>query len=189
MDDQPRHAPDEPPVLASLVGRVRPYTPGLVLGASSRFDSSRVYSVPVQFSLGAVLVLTTGLALFFATTRAMNVQPWMDIVVAPLIFIVGGAQWLCNRVGRPDQVRVASALAGGGWFFVLSLAVGIQDGSFVATLGLPVCTVIPGLIAGYLAGGVVAGIFLSGDLFDHWLAVRAAEKQRIRRSGSASPLG
>ncbi len=168
MNERP-HLELEGPVLATLVA---PFPPWLTVKDPTRFDRERLYSVPVQFSLGAVLVFTTGMALFFATTRALDAQPWLDVLVAPLIFIVGAAQWFCNRVGYGAQVRIASAAAGAVWFFLLTVIFYLVAGNPLAALVGSPFAAIPGLGAGYLAGGLVAGIFLTGDLIDHQLMRR-----------------
>lgn len=158
----------EPYVLATLVVDGSAAAPQAERPIAAGYDPRKTYSVPTQFSLGAILVFTTGFALLFAFSRAIDAQPFLELAVAPLLFFVACAQWLCNRIRRGDLVRIASTLSGAVWLLVsttIAMMFETRPQYEVATLA---CLLIPSLMAGYAAGGVVASVFLFGALVDHW---------------------
>lgn len=139
------------------------------------YDPRKTYSVPTQFSLGAILVFTTGFALLFAFSRAMHTQPWLEIVVVPLLFSAACVQWWCNRTQHGRWVRIASALTGAAWLLVYTAIVGIFDPMPYRFVALA-CMLIPSLGAGYVAGAIVGSVFLFGALIDHWWIRRRGKR-------------
>lgn len=136
------------------------------------FDTERTYSVPVQFSLGSIIAFTTLFAVLFAASRWLDLQPWLESAVVPLLFLAAGAQWWCNRRGRGDAVRSASVWIGGVWLALYSLVALTIGGDLSWGMSALPFLALCGMLFGYLAGGVVAGVYLFGGLIDHYLSLR-----------------
>ncbi len=126
-----------------------------------------VASVPRRFGAGVLLVLMTVFAILFAAMRTFDARPEVFVIVAVLFLAVTLAQIVLFRGKQP---RKASFVAGGVVFpleiLVLMLLVmprwlqkdGPETVFLIFFFGL-VLSVPGGVLFGYLAGCVMAGVF------------------------------
>ena len=123
-----------------------------------------VASVPRRFGVGVLMILMTAFAVLFATMRTFGAPPEIFLVVAGLFLAVTLAQILLFQGKKPRQ---ASMLAGGVVFPLECVAVAAWESrnarnggdAFVAIVGSVFCTVPGGVLFGYLAGCIMAGVF------------------------------
>lgn len=114
------------------------------------------------------MVITTMYAVLFATLRANGVRPTAFAVIALFFTAVGLGQMLLFRGRRP---RRASILVGAcanplliiGGAIVDSFTRGQPIDHFSAVFGGLLCGLPSGALFGYLAGGLIAGVFLLID--------------------------
>jgi hypothetical protein len=132
---------------------------------------SDVASVPRRFGVGVLMILMTAFAVLFAGMQTFGARPEVFIIVAVLFLAVTLGQILLFQGKKP---RRASLLAGGVVFplEVLGLALyalgqsreGIDLNGLVTILGFTIpgliCTIPAGTLFGYLAGCVMASVFL-----------------------------
>lgn len=135
----------------------------------------KTYSVPRRYDLATLFTVSLAYALLFGAMRLMSAPPTLVALVALFVTVVGLAQALVLKGNWP---RLASILA--GYLFCLTAGViGVVRSWSVASV-VETCfyALCPGVIAGYLAGLAVAGVFLVADL------VRKALR-RLRHRGRA----
>ncbi len=127
--------------------------------------------VPRRFGVGVMLVITTMYALLFALLKGLHFSPLVFVTVALFFTLVGLAQAVLFKGRNP---RRASTLAGVVLCTLLMLAGGIVDfrvgggrprtwqDRLVAIIFDPTAYVLSGFgaLPGYLAGGLIAGVFL-----------------------------
>lgn len=127
------------------------------------------YGAPRVFDIFTIFAVTLAFALLFTCLKFL--QPALGMELAPTVVsfsvfvtLVGVAQMLLWHGKKP---RPASLVAGPIIWFVIGTAnVLIYSG----VRGLPmafgiVCSMPVGVFAGYLAGALVAGVFLLADRF------------------------
>ena len=124
-----------------------------------------VAGVPWRFGAGTLLVLVTVFAVLFATMRTLGVAPAAFAAVAVLFLGVTLAQVLLFQGKKP---RAASLLAGAVIFPLEMLALAAwfsQEGISIRFEGLGAlyCGVAGGAFLGYVAGGVMAGVFFVAE--------------------------
>lgn len=138
--------------------------------------------VPRRFPVGTMLVLVAVFAVLLSALRTAQAYPEVIVLVTAFVLCVGVGQVVLFRGQRP---REASALAGGIAWFGLGMAYAVflkgsgQWGASPSTavvcaiLGAPLC----GVPAGYLVGGVLAGVFLIGQRIrtGQWNETRSVE--------------
>lgn len=129
------------------------------------------YGVPRRFGLGTLFVVTTAFAVLLASLRAAGVSRVPVALIVAYVSFVGLGQLLLFRGTKP---RAASCIAGSIAAVVLAVVAHGVDVSrnrdewrFVPAEYL--CWAISGVFLGYLAGGVVAGVFLVLDLVEERL--------------------
>jgi len=135
--------------------------------------------VPRRFGMGVLLVITAMYAVLFGVMRGIGANPITFVLVTLFFTAVGTGQMLLFR-GR--QPRWASMVAGAaacpllylGGIIYYRLAFGLRTSPDIC--GGFTCGVIAGAIYGYLAGVLIAGVFLIAD----WLAGRARHDRRRR---------
>ena len=144
---------------------VRPET----MGPCAPRPRAHEAGVPRRFGVGTLLLITTLYALLFALLRALNAEPLAFFLIALFFTLVGLGQMLLFHGQRP---RRASILVGACFpaavfipVWLARIALGatyarfpmsrLLEGLFWETLGGAVC--------GYLAGMLIAAVFL---LFD-----------------------
>ena len=123
--------------------------------------SDRTYTIPNRFGLRAVLLVIAIFAIVFAVTKAVEAELRVVAPVLSFIVLVCLAQMLFG--GLP---RVASAIVGGLVFPISAYINPMFDGhnrlqslSWLDLFWFITC----GLLAGYLGGVLLAGIFLVAD--------------------------
>ena len=123
------------------------------------------FGVPRRFGIGTLLVVTAAYGALLAMLRAMDWHRGTIAAFLGFISLVGLSQMLLFRARQP---RKASIVAGAvcfpiaQLFFFLPFAVRDWDHAGTELLLLLYSTLF-GAAAGYLAGGVVAGVFLIMD--------------------------
>jgi RimJ/RimL family protein N-acetyltransferase len=126
-----------------------------------------VASVPRRFGVGVLMILITAFAVLFAAMRCFDVPPERFFVVSVLFFGVTLAQILLFEGKKPRQ---ASLWAGGVLFPLEILAICLYyapsnsagPGFIVAMV---ICASVFGMPFGYLAGCVMASVFLLLEKF------------------------
>jgi hypothetical protein len=120
--------------------------------------------VPRRFGVGTLLIITTAYAVLFAVMRALEFPPAAFVLVSLFFTAVGLGQMLLFK-GR--QPRKASVIVGACLYPPLFLGTIILESGaghryhLPPDLGIGVCCSIPsGAMAGYLAGILIAGVFL-----------------------------
>jgi hypothetical protein len=121
--------------------------------------------VPRQFGIGILLVITTMFAVLFAIMQMLKLPPLAFAGIAVFFGAVGLGQMLLFKGKRP---RRASVIVGACFlpclvfgsivFEMLSLG-GVGPDLSIA-LFCPVFWIPVGALLGYLAGGLIAGVFL-----------------------------
>ena len=121
-----------------------------------------VASVPRRFGVGVLLILMTAFAVLFSAMQTVGVRAGGFILVAGLFLGVTLGQILLFQGKKP---REASLGAGGVTFplevLVLCLCKGLLDRR-CAEFGMSMvcCAAVAGAPLGYLAGCLMAGMFL-----------------------------
>jgi hypothetical protein len=142
-----------------------------ILRDCARSARPLVYSAPRRFDLATIFVVTTAFALLFAGISALQLPPYLNLIVAAYIAIVGVSQAFLFRGLRP---RTSSLLVGiatywtftVGYFYLLNSR--IYPTSMLGTMlasGL-----MTGAVLGYVAGALVGGVFLIANFLRNRLS-------------------
>ncbi len=135
-------------------------------------DAVPATGVPRRFSMAALFVVMTFFAVLFALMDSLGTIPEVFAVIAVLVAGVGVGQTLLFGGKNP---RAASICAGAcllplevlawiSYYFVSSPAATFSYENAVGTfMGMVFCVPLGGFL-GYLAGGLVGGLFLVLDL-------------------------
>ena len=137
----------------------------------------RDYGVPRTFDLATLFAMSMGYALLFGAMRSLEFPQSTCILVAAFITWVGIAQAVLfgGKLPRESSIvaGVAFFVAYGGVRFILTVA---QLDNYRPThLIISIISSIFGVIPGYLAGVLVAGVFLVAD------RIRAAQRRWFQR--------
>lgn len=133
-----------------------------------RVLTSEGYGAPRVFDLFTLLAVTLAFALLFGSLQLlkpmlMGGEELLSIVIG--VFVTGIAIFQMLLWGG-KQPRAASLVAGPLLWFLISVVYGIVEskGEFSwLHLLMPLCSSVMGLLAGYLGGALVAGVFLIAD--------------------------
>jgi len=127
---------------------------------------------PRRFGIGTLFVVTAVFAVVFALLRAMGTSPTVYLVVASFFATIALGQVLLFEGRHP---RAASIIAGMAFLPSAYLCVAGQTayttGDFPETeilLNAVGTLMLCGLLAGYLGGGLLAGVFLVLDRVKGW---------------------
>lgn len=127
------------------------------------------FGVPSRFGIGTLLVVTTAYGVFLSVLLALNADRRAVVWILIFLSLVGAGQMLLFGSRRP---RRASLVAGAIALPILALASSlVHGGDAPPAIGL-ICAMMWGAPAGYLAGGIVAGVFLVMDAVDNALKRR-----------------
>ena len=136
------------------------------VGGGSR---RREAGVPRQFGIGILMVMVTMYAVLFAVMRALRFPPTLFFIVALFFTVVGLGQMFLYKGQRP---RRASAMVG-IWFMwclagITLIIEGVKSGFSLAysgqlVLGFAFLGFLYGAICGYVAGLLIAGVFVLID--------------------------
>jgi hypothetical protein len=133
------------------------------------------FGVPRRFGVGTILVITAAFAGLLALLRLLAAPPLQVGFWIVFITLVGLGQAVLYR-GR--QPRLASIVSGAVCLPALIVVAMLRDRAQGNSYDNPFefCTLIGGVLAGtacgYLAGGIVAGVFLVMDAVEKFLAKR-----------------
>ncbi|HEX7446325.1 MAG TPA: hypothetical protein VF306_02200 [Pirellulales bacterium] len=127
------------------------------------------YGVPRRFGIGTMLIVTAAYGMLLAILRLAGWPPGATAWILAFISLVGMGQMFLFGARRPREASVVTGAVGLPLaMFAFAPYFGYVDPrAWLCTL---VCAVPMGAVAGYLAGGVVAGVFLVMDAVDQWLA-------------------
>jgi hypothetical protein len=160
------HRLADPEMLSKMLDTVKK----VGVGDSDIGDSSlrQEAGVPRRFGLGILMVITTMCAVLFTVLRVSRVPPAGFLVIVVFFVAIGLGQFLLFKGQRP---RRASVIVGACLYPLLflgmcayeCLAAGaplffVKDACGIILFGSGV-----GAILGYLAGGLIAGVFLVID--------------------------
>ena len=130
-----------------------------------------VFSVPRRFDLAAVLVAMSAFAILFAGLLLLDASPAVLALLGGFLAIVAAAQWIGSKWNRP---RTASIIAGVLVYWVVHIA-----GAYFSPpprMGWPQAVAVmlfsgtlSGIIAAYLGGALVGGVFLVSHYLREWL--------------------
>ncbi|HEX5444946.1 MAG TPA: hypothetical protein VFW87_14005 [Pirellulales bacterium] len=144
------------------------------------FRHHEPYGVPRRFGVGTMLIVTTAYGMLLAVLRLAGWPPGATAWILAFISLVGLGQMLLFGAKRPREASVVTGAIGLPLaMFAFAMSFGFDDPhTWLAGL---VCAVPFGAAAGYLAGGVVAGVFLVMDAVEQKLAIlfpRSAERNK-----------
>lgn len=126
----------------------------------SDVQNPEVYSVPRRYDLATLFVVSSVFAVLFGGLRFLRFPPTAALSIGSFIVLIGIAQAILFRGARP---RMASVLAGGLWFLVLSVWFLVRIGFSFSLLAASSFFVIFGGGIGYLTGALIGGVFLVAD--------------------------
>lgn len=153
--------------------------------------STDTYAVSERFGLGLMLLATVYVAGFFTGLRLLGATDGLAVFFAMLLAWVAIVQAWWGKWGRP---RAASYTAGAVYFVAFSIWFGLVDGDgnggfgWVATFvlfGLPSAAM--GAVCGYVAGAIVASLFLVYDYLSESFGATRKEREALERAIDSAP--
>jgi hypothetical protein len=144
-----------PPVMATVVDEPAPWAPG-----------RPQVGVPRRFGIGTLMILTTAFAVMFSLMKVLGTLPEVFSCVSIFVAGVAACQVLMFQGKNPRKASFVGGYIVGG---VLAVGFAIFWGVYwreadqffrALIVGLPLAALLGGPF-GYLAGCVVAGIFLA----------------------------
>lgn len=122
-----------------------------------------IYSVPRRFDLATIFVVTAAYSILLGGLSALDATPIIKTVIAVFVTVVAVAQAALAKVVHPRGTSIiAGAVATSVIMWILMLGL---RGHFVFSFLFATIVGVPfGALFGYLAGAVVAGVFLVADL-------------------------
>lgn len=127
---------------------------------ASRPDEA-LYSVPRRYDLASMFAISVAYAMLFAIMRAFSAPPSISLLTGVFLAVVGAAQAVMFEGNSP---REASIISGGVAGFTAVIVFAVLEGVRLP-IAFPqaVCSIAWGPLAGYLAGTIVGGIWLTAD--------------------------
>jgi hypothetical protein len=132
-----------------------------------------VYCVRRRFTLGNLLAFTFVFAALFGLLRFTNAWSPLYVISGIFFFAVAAAQMFVPKA--PRMASMAIGATAGLVFAITMLAVDpmrTQLFFIIIVLSVSAVFLLLGALAGYVAGGVLAGVFLVGDAVDRLFAPR-----------------
>jgi O-antigen/teichoic acid export membrane protein len=145
---------------------------------SNEAAGPKTYSVPQRFGLGTILLGTTFFAVFFAGMKQLDAPVAFIALSASFLACVAFAQMIFQRAPR-----IASAAIGSAFCLALTafqftrLAVGLEPAAFAASA---FATTVCGALFGYIAGGLLASMFLVSDSILRTIKRLQSSESRMR---------
>ena len=136
-------------------------------------ESPNLFSVPRRFDLASVLVVTSAYAVLFAGMRLLNFSWLVFGSIAALLTFVAICQPLFWGGTKP---REASGLAGFIFWGVWLIAVALPSERRFTMLCVGLFLSVSGGLSGYLAGVMVAGVFLVAHYLRGWIGLLRRRK-------------
>lgn len=160
-NDPPNYDPLEPPMVGwRSTKHVAPphiYPVDPVFQAISSLLQEKTYGAPRVFDLYTLMGITLAFALLFAFMKALGAAPEIFVSITCFVTLVAIGQMLLYGGNSP---RLASLISGPIALLIVNvgLAFYYRNGAIEILCLLPM-----GIPLGYLAGGMVAGVFLVAD--------------------------
>ena len=133
-------------------------------------QAAEPFGVPRRFGVGTILVITTAFGLLLSLLQAMGAPAGVVAFVVAFVSLIGVGQMLLFDGTQPRRASLLAGLIG------LPLLTGLTIAFFAPHRGRSgdiVCPVFAAIIfgppSGYLAGGIVAGVFLIMDAIEKFL--------------------
>ena len=158
----------------NAVDSATPYEPVVVVASSLR-----PIGVPRRFAVGTAMIITAMYSVLFAVMKSLGAHPIAMVIVAVFFTAIGAAQMFLFGGRRP---RAASIIVGvifcGAMptvgFSIIWFSEGSSPGAHpFAIIGWLLCptlgSAIIGLLLGYVAGCLTAGVFLMLNRIDRAL--------------------
>jgi hypothetical protein len=128
----------------------------------------RIYAAERRFDLVSLLTIMSAYAVLFAVMRSLHASTGAIVLLAVFVTLVGIGQAFLFRGAVP---RGASALVGFFYWTLVNIPFALWNGAPPHTIvGLVVVSAIPGLVAGYVCGVFVGGVFLVAENLRHMFA-------------------
>ena len=137
---------------------------------SSPRQASGPYGVPRRFGIGTLLIVTAAYGVLLAVLRFAGWYPGAILWTLVFISLVGLGQMLLFNAKRPREASVVTGAVGLP-LAILGAAMTYDTRPYnpLESLCGLMCAFPFGAVAGYLAGGVVAGVFLIMDAVEQFL--------------------
>ena len=138
---------------------------------------AKIYSAPRRFDLATIFIATAAYAILFTGMTLLDFGPGPKLYAAVLITCVGAGQALLLDVLDP---RRASVLVGATVHSIFSLILySMEPRAFFHSVFIAVTFVgvLGGVLMGYLAGVLAAGVFLVADMLRGKMALRQARAE------------
>lgn len=156
------------------LGQDHPLTDPAALGRMLEAVASRPHSrnfgvrpagVPRRFGLGVVFLLTAMGAVLFSTLRLFSAPPEAILVIAAFFVVVWFGQAFLFKGSEP---RYASIVAGACFMSILVIGASVYErivkGASLLSPSDAIMAFLFGALFGYLAGLLIAGVFLVLEL-------------------------
>jgi hypothetical protein len=166
-----RHSPDERPLEREPVPRA-PRGPTVWDLLFDPARTSGLYSAPRRFDLATIFVVTAAYSILFGAMAGLDVYfgPVTKAAVGIFVTVIGVCQAFNQHVANPRGVSVVAGAVTLTVILILGRILGFNsDPMFISIIIGPIC----GAFCGYLAGTVVAGVFLVADLLRDWFTSSA----------------
>ena len=175
LDPQKRTTPVDPPVVNAPIGTNRAYTPSNPLmevhESLDKMLSGQAHGAPRVFDLFTLLAITVAFALLFAFLKVIEPILELDVgvVTSIMVFFLTLIALCQSLMFGSKKPRLASVYAGPIACIATSLLVAMiywrQTLQHPESLFSGVCFLVFSPFLGYLAGGMVAGVFFLADKF------------------------
>jgi hypothetical protein len=121
----------------------------------------KAYGAPRVFDLFTLMSVTLAFGLLFSLMKALDASPEVFISVSLFVTLIAVSQMLFFGGNSP---RLASLVGGSLAIVIIFLGLGVwYQLAFEFSVGI-LCLGPLGIPLGYLAGGLIAGVFLVADL-------------------------
>ena len=119
----------------------------------------KTYRVPRRYGIGTVLIVIAAFSVMLGVLRLLGAHPILSCIIIGLFVVVAIAQLI-----GPESPRKASMIGGALYVLVVGIVLSVMSpgGGVVVLLALIIATPI-GALLGYVAGGLLASIFLCID--------------------------
>jgi hypothetical protein len=174
-----RLTPNDPPEQEIVVAELAEPVAGLP-------HADEPFGVPRRFGIGTIMIITAAFGVLLSSLQALGAPPGVVWFVVIFVSLIGVGQMLLFGARQP---RRASIIRGAVCLPLMTLTTLSLNGPRGPNREAPCAfcaAVIFGGGFGYLAGGVVAGVFLVMDAIEHALG-RARPRNTFTPKSPAPP--